>query len=89
MFDLPDHLAPKADPALIAQDERHFAAMAQSLAQLTAELSDRLDAARRAPGGKGRQAVDRDEEVRRLTARLCEVAISAGSTPKLPRLRMP
>ncbi|MEW2429424.1 RNA polymerase recycling motor ATPase HelR [Micromonospora sp. NPDC047644] len=70
MFDLPDHLAPKADPALIAHDERHFAAMARGLAQLNAELSNRLDAARRAPGGKGRQAVDRDEEVRRLTARL-------------------
>ncbi|MEU7848921.1 RNA polymerase recycling motor ATPase HelR [Micromonospora parva] len=70
VFELPGHLAPKADPALIAQDEWHFAAMARNLAQLTAELSDRLDAARRAPGGKGRQAVDRDEEVRRLTARL-------------------
>ncbi|RQW95038.1 RNA polymerase recycling motor ATPase HelR [Micromonospora inaquosa] len=70
VFELSGHLSPKADPALIAQDERHFAAMAQSLAQLTAELSDRLDTARRAPGGKGRQAVDRDDEVRRLTARL-------------------
>ncbi|MEV4659415.1 RNA polymerase recycling motor ATPase HelR [Micromonospora sp. NPDC049301] len=69
-FDLPEHLSPKGDPALIARDERHFAAMAESLAQLFADLSDRLDAARRAPGGKGRQAVDRDMEVRRLTARL-------------------
>jgi hypothetical protein len=70
VFELPDHLSPKADPALIARDERHFAALAETLAQLTAELTDRLDVARRAPGGKGRQAVDRDEEVRRLTARL-------------------
>ncbi|MBQ0902500.1 AAA family ATPase [Micromonospora sp. U21] len=70
VFDLPDHLSPKADPALIARDERHFAALAESLEELFAELSDRLDAARRAPGGKGRQAVDRDMEVRRLTARL-------------------
>ncbi|MFG1887898.1 RNA polymerase recycling motor ATPase HelR [Micromonospora sp. NPDC049051] len=69
-FDLPGHLAAKADPALIAGDERHFAAIAESIAQSTAELSERLDAERRAPGGKGRQAVDRDEEVRRLTARL-------------------
>lgn len=44
--------------------------MAQSLEQQNAELSDRLDVARQAPGGKGRQAVDRDEEVQRLTARL-------------------
>ncbi|MFE9957546.1 RNA polymerase recycling motor ATPase HelR [Micromonospora sp. NPDC005299] len=70
MFDLPDRLSPKADPTLIARDEEHFAAMAESLERLSADLSDRLDAARRAPGGKGRQASDRDEEVRRLTARL-------------------
>ncbi|MDG4810694.1 RNA polymerase recycling motor ATPase HelR [Micromonospora sp. WMMD1120] len=70
VFALPAHLAPKADPALIGRDEQHFAAMAAGLAQLGAELSDRLESARRAPGGKGRQAVDRDDEVRRLTARL-------------------
>ncbi|MEO3799529.1 RNA polymerase recycling motor ATPase HelR [Nonomuraea sp. B1E8] len=69
-FDLPDHLAPKADPALIAGDERHFAAIAESLEQSIAELSDRLEAERRAPGGKGRQALDRDLEIHRLTARL-------------------
>ncbi|RKN47730.1 RNA polymerase recycling motor ATPase HelR [Micromonospora endolithica] len=70
VFHLPDHLAPKADPALIAGDRRHFAAMAESLGRLSAELSGRLEAARRAPGGGGRQAVDRDQEVRRLTTRL-------------------
>ncbi|GAB3363376.1 hypothetical protein GCM10027452_27160 [Micromonospora halotolerans] len=70
VFDLPDRLSLKADPTLIARDEEHFAAMAESLERLSADLSDRLDAARRAPGGKGRQASDRDEEVRRLTARL-------------------
>ncbi|MGN9767028.1 RNA polymerase recycling motor ATPase HelR [Micromonospora sp. SD12] len=69
-FDLPDHLAAKADPTLIAADERHFAAVARSIEQSSTELSDRLDAERRAPGGKGRQAVDRDMEVRRLAARL-------------------
>ncbi|MFC4019068.1 RNA polymerase recycling motor ATPase HelR [Micromonospora sp. GCM10011542] len=70
MFDLPDNLAAKADPALIARDERHFVAIAESLEQSIADLSDRLDAERRAPAGKGRQAVVRDQEVRRLTARL-------------------
>ena len=69
-FDLPDHLAAKADPALIAADERHFAAIAESLQQTIAELSDRLDAERRAPGGTGQEALDRDLEVHRLTARL-------------------
>ncbi|WP_410809037.1 RNA polymerase recycling motor ATPase HelR [Micromonospora sp. 067-2] len=70
VFALPEHLSPKADPALIARDVQHFAAIKKSLAQSSADLSDRLDAARRAPGGKGRQAVDRDQEVRRVTARL-------------------
>ena len=69
-FDLPDHLAAKADPALIAGDEQHFAAIAESLEQSIADLSDRLDAERKAPGGMGRQALDRDQEVHRLTARL-------------------
>ena len=69
-FDLPDHLAAKADPALIAGDEQHFAAIAESLAQSIADLSDRLDAERRAPGGIGQEALDRDLEIHRLTARL-------------------
>ncbi|WP_033312478.1 RNA polymerase recycling motor ATPase HelR [Streptomyces iakyrus] len=69
-FDLPDRLAHKAAPASIAGDEQHFAAIADCLAQNIAELSDRLAAERRAPGGKGRQAMDRDAEIHRLTARL-------------------
>jgi hypothetical protein len=69
-FDLPDRLAAKADPALIADDEQHFAAIAQSLEQSIAELSDRLDAERRAPGGMGQKALDRDMEIHRLTGRL-------------------
>ncbi|MER5646251.1 RNA polymerase recycling motor ATPase HelR [Streptosporangium sp. NPDC002524] len=69
-FDLPDHLSPKAGPALIAGDERHFAAIAESLEQSITDLSGRLDAERRAPGGKGRQVLDRDLEIHRLTARL-------------------
>ncbi|MFI6742479.1 RNA polymerase recycling motor ATPase HelR [Nonomuraea sp. NPDC050451] len=69
-FDLPEHLAPKADPTLIARDERHFAAIAESLEQSIAELSERLDAERKAPGGKGRAALDRDLEIHRLTTRL-------------------
>jgi hypothetical protein len=32
-FDLPDDLIAKADPALIAADEQHFAAIAESLEQ--------------------------------------------------------
>jgi hypothetical protein len=69
-FALPDALAAKADPALIAADEQHFAAIAASLAQSVAELTERLDAERRAPGGDGQAALDRDLEIHRLTARL-------------------
>lgn len=69
-FDLPDRLAHKADPALIADDERHFAAIADSLEQSIADLSGRLDAARLAPARLGEEALERDLEVHRLTARL-------------------
>ena len=69
-FDLPEQLARKADPALIARDEQHFAAIAENLEQVRADLAGRLAAARRAPGGVGQQAMDRDDEIRRLTARL-------------------
>jgi DNA helicase IV len=69
-FNLPDHLAPKADPTLIAGDERHFAAIAESLERSIAELSDRLDAERQARGGIGQAAMDRDMQIHRLSARL-------------------
>ncbi|WP_328908223.1 AAA family ATPase [Streptomyces sp. NBC_00234] len=69
-FDLPDRLSPKADPALIAGDEQHFAAIAECLEESIADLSERLDATLRSPGGVGRQAMDRDAEVHRLTTRL-------------------
>jgi hypothetical protein len=69
-FDLPDHLAPKADPALIAGDERHFAAIADSLDEAIADLEARLAAERRSKGGIGQAAMDRDLEVHRLTSRL-------------------
>ena len=69
-FDLPDHLAAKADPALIAGDEQHLAAIAQSLDHSITDLSERLDAERKAPGRTGQEALDRDLEVHRLTGRL-------------------
>src|SRR3954468_12678132 len=69
-FALPDNLSAKADPALIAADEQHFAAIAESLQQSIADLTDRLDAERRAPGGIGEEALNRDLEIHRLTARL-------------------
>ncbi|MFJ2018632.1 RNA polymerase recycling motor ATPase HelR [Streptomyces nodosus] len=69
-FDLPDRLSPKGDPTLIAADEKRFAAIAESLDQTLAELSDRLAAVLKAPGGVGRGALERDTEVHRLNGRL-------------------
>ena len=39
-FDLPDRLSAKADPTLIAHDERHFADIADCLEQTIAEFTD-------------------------------------------------
>ncbi|MDA1359570.1 RNA polymerase recycling motor ATPase HelR [Glycomyces luteolus] len=73
-FELPERLAAKADPKLIADDERHFAAVAASLEQSIAEVTAQLAAARKAPGGTGQfdgqAAADRDREIHRLTGRL-------------------
>lgn len=69
-FDLPDRLAAKADPALIAADEAHFAAVEASLEHSIADLSERLSIQLKAPGGTGQEAMDRDEEIHRLTVRL-------------------
>jgi hypothetical protein len=69
-FNLPGRLAAKADPALIAGDEQHFAAIANSLEESIADLSGRLDTELRGPGGIGQKAMDRDLEVHRLAARL-------------------
>jgi DNA helicase IV len=69
-FDLPGHLSAKAGPALIAGDEQHFAAIAESLERSIADLSARLDAERKAPGGMGQKALDRDMEIHRLASRL-------------------
>jgi Viral (Superfamily 1) RNA helicase len=70
VFNLPQRLIAKADPALISGDERHLTAVAESLDQQIAHVSECLDALRRAPGGKGRGAMDRDLEIHRLTASL-------------------
>ena len=69
-FDLPEQLQAKDDPALIGGDEKHFAAIAETLEQSITELAARLERERKAPGGSGQAALDRDLEIHRLTARL-------------------
>jgi hypothetical protein len=69
-FDLPQHLGYKTDPALVAADERHFAAIAEGLERMIAVLSRRLDAELRTHGRIGQEAMDRDLAVQRLAAQL-------------------
>jgi len=69
-FQLSAAAAAKNSPDLIGADELHFAAVARSLESTVSELQQRLDAALAAPSGHGQQAVERDLDVQRLTARL-------------------
>ncbi|RIK15939.1 MAG: AAA family ATPase [Acidobacteria bacterium] len=69
VFDLAQHPA-KADPAQTDADEAHLRAVAERLAATVAELEARLEVARRAPAGSGQVALERDQEVHRLTGRL-------------------
>ncbi|MBM6399161.1 RNA polymerase recycling motor ATPase HelR [Phycicoccus sonneratiae] len=69
VFQLSDHPA-KDDPALVTADEAFFATLSATLERRVADLEARLDVERRAPGGTGQEALDRDLEVHRLTARL-------------------
>lgn len=70
VFALPDHLAHKATPALIAADERQFAAIADTLHASITDLSTRLEARRRDPAGRGAQTLERDADIRRMSAEL-------------------
>src|SRR5690606_29432541 len=70
VFDLPERLIAKSDPALIAADEAHFARIAESLASSIADLTVRLNETLKQDGGDNPHAVLRDDEVRRLSSRL-------------------
>ncbi len=70
VFELPSHLVAKGSPQLVGDDEKHFTAIARALDRSISDLVARLDATRKGPGRAGQQALDRDQEVHRLTARL-------------------
>ncbi|MCM0638998.1 RNA polymerase recycling motor ATPase HelR [Cellulomonas wangsupingiae] len=69
-FALPESRAAKADPALVARDEQQLAALAATLEQQVAELRERVVELRRAPGRHGQAALDRDQDIHRLSSRL-------------------
>ncbi|NMM88752.1 AAA family ATPase [Rhodococcus sp. SRB_17] len=70
VFDLPDQLARKADPVLIARDEQHFSAIAENLERAIADLSERIDTERKAPRRLGQEVMERDLMVHQLSAQL-------------------
>lgn len=69
-FALPEALSAKAAPALIADDEQFFTRVETTLGANVADLTERLATARRAPGTGGTAALERDQEVHRLTSQL-------------------
>lgn len=69
-FHLPDLLAFKADPALIARDDEQFTLIAETLRGSLIEASARLERMLASPRGVGGVAVERDLEIHRLNARL-------------------
>lgn len=70
VFALPGRLASKAESHLIADDQAHFAVLAATLRERLAEDTHRLAELRRRPRGAGEYALERDADIRRLTARL-------------------
>ncbi|WP_267625403.1 RNA polymerase recycling motor ATPase HelR [Gordonia sputi] len=69
VFNLPAG-SPKSASTRIESDVRHFADTAASLAGTVDVLSTRLDATRKAEGGGGQRASDRDLEIHQLAGRL-------------------
>lgn len=69
-FELTDNLAAKSSSALIADDDRFFAALAESIEQSIADTSERLGAVQKSEVRMGQEAMERDFEIHRLTARL-------------------
>jgi hypothetical protein len=69
-FALPAHLAAKADPGLVANDERHLRAVAETIHRQRSETTERLADLRRQPRGSGEYALERDANIRRLSSRL-------------------
>jgi len=69
-FALPHTLAAKSDPALVDRDREHFTRIAAGLERAIADLEERLAEVRRTEARHGTAALERDQEVHRLTTRL-------------------
>lgn len=53
VFDLPEHLAAKAEPALIAADQRHLTAVKYAVERQTAQATEQLGVLKKQPRGVG------------------------------------
>lgn len=60
----------KTAPRLIGPDRDHFLATQACLERRIANLKSQLDELRRLPGGKGREATERDSQIRHATTQL-------------------
>lgn len=67
--------AAKADHTLIADDDAFLARIENAVAQQLAAALGRLDALRAVPARAGREAAERDSEIRTVTA---QVALRGG-----------
>ena len=72
-FRIPESLAHKADSRFIAGDVAHFAAIDGALTHTVDTLTTRIDRLRKAPGGAGHHAMERDMEIHRTHARLATI----------------
>lgn len=70
VFDLPENLTHKASTAVLGEDPAHFAAIADVMERQVALLTERLDQTRRTQEVSGQQALQRDQEIHRLSADL-------------------
>lgn len=70
VFALPPNLSAKADPLLIGRDQQQLTKIAAQLENQVRLVKAELTQQRLSPGGAGRAALDRDQNIHRLSARL-------------------
>ncbi|TSI17631.1 RNA polymerase recycling motor ATPase HelR [Brevibacterium aurantiacum] len=70
VFNLPSRLSAKDTPELISADDAHFARISGRIDSELAAVESRLADLRRAPGGSGEAALDRDSAIHRLSSEL-------------------
>ncbi|QCV88885.1 Helicase IV [Acidipropionibacterium jensenii] len=70
LFELSGRAAAKATPALLGPDPDRLAEVVARVRSRRSQLHHEIETLRRAPGGLGRGALDRDQSIHRLTRQL-------------------